>query len=721
MGHEQDSPSGGVANAVTVAGAVEQIVQAHHITGDVHVHGPAAPEVPQPRQLPRDITFFTGRDAELGRLDALLSGSGPVRSSTVVISAIAGTAGIGKTSLAVRWAHRRSDRFPDGQLYVNLRGYDSRPPATANQVLDEFLRALGVSGDRMPQDADAKASLYRSLLAGRRMLVVLDNAATPEQVRPLLPNEPACLVLVTSRSRLSGLVARDGAHRISLDLLVADEACALLRDVIGHDRTDREKQATAELAHRCAYLPLALRIAAERVASHDHLTIADLVQELAIEHHRLDVLTADDDEDTAVRTVFSWSYHALADDTRQAFRLLGLHPGPSISLAAATALTGATTGATRQRLDALAGVHLLTQTGPDRYQLHDLLHTYAADRAACDEPDEPRQAATQRLFDWYLHTAHSALRASYSRHPDLPIDPPPAGCQPLGFTDRDHVLSWFVAEHANLMAVLRHAPSVGQHTIGWQLPLAMDAYLTTNHPTADGITVHQLALTAAQRAGPQFGRRWIFLHLGESYLKIRRYNEALVCLQRGLEVARQGADKFTEGTALLDLAYANNELGHYADAAAHSRQALEINRATGYTRNEALSLIHLGRALCGLGQLDPGITYLKQGLTTASTNDEAAMQALAQRYLARAHYQQGHHDNAVNLLTQAAVGYRTLHYDHAYAATLDDLATVLNDSGTPNQAHDTWQEALTILTNVDPHHATQIREQLDALNPSDTT
>uniref|UniRef100_UPI000B18467C ATP-binding protein n=1 Tax=Streptomyces specialis TaxID=498367 RepID=UPI000B18467C len=421
MDQAEGKPPGDVANTVT--GSADQIVQAQTIAGGVHVHR-GVPKLPRPRQVPREVTHFTGREAELSRLDAL-AGSAGTRGSAVVISAIAGTGGIGKTSLAVHWAHRVHDQFPDGTLYVNLRGYDSSPPLTAHHALDAFLRALDVPSERIPPDTEAAAGLYRSLLAGRRMLVVLDNAAEPGQIRPLLPGEPGCLVLVTSRSRLSGLVAREGAHRLTLDVLAPDEACALLNDIIGPQRSWQEPAAIAELARRCACLPLALRIAGERVASRPHLAVADFVRELTDQHQELDALTTDDDEAAAVRTVFSWSYHALPDGTARVFRLLGLHPGPTISVEAAAALTGTTVTQTRRQLDRLIGVHLLTESEPDRYQFHDLLRAYAAEQATADEPEAGREAATQRLFDWYLHTTHAALYAYYPQHPEIPLAPRP--------------------------------------------------------------------------------------------------------------------------------------------------------------------------------------------------------------------------------------------------------------------------------------------------------
>jgi NB-ARC domain len=396
--------------------------------------------LPAPRQLPADVTFFTGRDAELAKLDALLDHGTP---AAVVISAIAGTAGMGKTSLAVHWAYRVRERFPDGELYVNLRGYDPGPPVTPEQALDGFLRALDVPAEKIPHDVDAQAGLYRSLLAGRRMVVVLDNAASPDQVRPLLPGSPPCVVVVTSRSRLSGLIAREGAYRLTLDVLPAEDAVTLLRHAIGADRVDAEPGAAAEVARHCGYLPLALRIAAERAAARAHLRLADLAEELAVEHDRLDLLTADDDEITGVRAVFSWSYRTLAPETARAFRLLGRHPGPDVGVASAAALTGSTTTSVRRQLDALTSAHLVTETRRDRYQFHDLLRAYATERASLDESPDENTHTIRRVLEWYLHTAHAALYVLYPQHPEIPLDPLRVDCQPLTFTHRDQALKLF--------------------------------------------------------------------------------------------------------------------------------------------------------------------------------------------------------------------------------------------------------------------------------------
>ncbi|MFD7501731.1 AAA family ATPase [Streptomyces sp. NPDC059850] len=321
-----------------------------------------------PRQLPADVRGFVNRADELHRLDAILAERDGGDSVVVALCVVAGTAGAGKTSLALRWAHQVKAHFPDGQLYVNLRGYDPGEPVTAQEALHRFLTGLGVPANAVPTNTESAAGLFRSLLADRRILIVLDNAAAAAQVRPLLPGHSGCLVVVTSRGRLSGLSVRDGAHRITLGTLPELEAVALLRAVTSGYRPEDNAEKLAELARLCARLPLALRIAAERAACHPHMGLDELIADLRDESGLWEALSTGEEQDAdAVRSVFAWSYRALSPDAARLFRLLGLHPGPEFGIEAVAALAGVSVRKARQGLDVLVGAHLLEHTGPDRF------------------------------------------------------------------------------------------------------------------------------------------------------------------------------------------------------------------------------------------------------------------------------------------------------------------------------------------------------------------
>jgi DNA-binding SARP family transcriptional activator len=439
---------------------------------------PAGPAAPVPGQLPPTVAGFAGRDAELARLDAVLpqaARSGPPGSA--VIATIVGTAGVGKTALAVHWAHRVRGRFPDGQLYANLRGFDRcGPPADPARVLRGFLDAFGVPPEQIPAGLDAQAALYRSLLADQRVLVVLDNARDAGQVRPLLPGSPGCLALVTSRSHLTGLVAAEGAIPLGLDLLTVSEAQDLLARRLGADRVASEPEAAGEIIERSARLPLALTIAAARAATRPGFPLAATAAELRGATTVLDPFDGGELA-TNARAVFSWSYCALSTDGARLFRLLGLHPGPDVTVAAAASLAGIPAERARALLAELARAHLVTEHRPGRYALHDLLRAYARERAHTQLSDGIRDAAVGRVLDHYLHTAHAAVTVLDPCF--APADPAPP--QPGVVVDQpataEDALGWFLAERATLLAAVPMAAEAGYAAHAWPLAGALAAFL----------------------------------------------------------------------------------------------------------------------------------------------------------------------------------------------------------------------------------------------------
>jgi DNA-binding SARP family transcriptional activator/Tfp pilus assembly protein PilF len=583
---------------------------------------------PAPRELPADVTAFTGRAAELAELDQLLATSGaraaetgnpagadarPGKGAAAVISAVSGTAGVGKTALAVHWAHRAARHFPDGQLYVNLRGYDPGQPLTASDALAGFLRALGVAGQDIPAGEDERAARYRSLLAGRRILVVADNAGSVGQVRPLLPGAPGCAVVVTSRDSLAGLVARDGATRLDLDLLPLPDALGLLGALIG-DRLDTDPLAAKVLAERCARLPLALRVAAELAVARPAATLAELAGELADQQSRLDLLGAGGDPRTAVRSVFSWSYQHLDPGAARAFRLLGLHPGPGFERYAAAALTATTMERAGPVLDLLARAHLIQPARPGRYGMHDLLRAYAAEQATATDSAKERRAALTRLFDHYLYTAAAAMdtlfpaEASHRPRIPRPATPAPPVAEPGA------ARAWLDAERANLVAVAAHAAGHGQPGHTTRLAATLFRYLDTGGHQREAVTIHSHARRAAAAIGDRAAEATALAHLGGVELRQGHYEVASRRYQQAVALCRETGDRTGEARALGNLSYIDLRQGRHPQATEHVQRALALYRETGERTGEARALGNLGMIEERLGRYEQATGYHQQAL-----------------------------------------------------------------------------------------------------------
>jgi DNA-binding SARP family transcriptional activator/tetratricopeptide (TPR) repeat protein/DNA-binding XRE family transcriptional regulator len=665
-----------------------------------------------PQQLPLDLHGFTGRDRELAGLDAMLTRTGTP--ATVVIASVCGMAGVGKTALAVHWAHRVRDRFRDGTLFVNLRGYDPvGVPVRPDEALDGFLHALGVPPERIPRTVEERAALFRSQLHHRRMLVLLDNAATSEQVRWLLPGSAGCLVVVTSRGTLSGLTARYDACRLSVDLLPPRDARALLRRVIG-GRVDDEPTAAAELARLCGRLPLALRLAAERAGTHRTLTLAELTHELRDEYDRLDLLAAADDEETTLRAVFSWSYAALAPAAARMFRLLGLHPGPEISLPAAAALCATEKRQTRRLLETLAGVHLLQESAPDRYRFHDLLRMYARDRAHADEPPVERDDAVRRVLDWYLHTADSADRLLMPRRRRVPLDPPSTVTQPVPFASAGAALGWCEKERANLVAATRCAAVNQLSDIAWKLPLLLWSYFTVRKRWTDWIATHELGLAATRASHDRHGEAHLLTGLAHAHRDVRDFDTAFTHFERAVSLAREIGDPWVEAAAQNLLGIAWRDVRRFEDALSCCRAALAIFEELDDPWGKAWSLYNLGEICADLRRHGDAITYTRQALALFTAIDDPWGTGWSLSILAHTHRRLHRFDQATEYCHRALAASRHIGNRQGEALALYNLGKIQHDTGRTDRARESWHQALSIFEELGAPQATEVRARLAA-------
>ncbi|MEN3360348.1 MAG: hypothetical protein V7637_4330 [Mycobacteriales bacterium] len=576
--------------------------------------GPSAAvggRAPRPAQLPAGVAAFTGRHAELADLDALLPAPG-AEPGAAVISLVSGTAGVGKTALALRWAHRAADRFPSGQLYVDLRGYDAEAPVPAADALAGFLVALGVAAEDIPLGLADRAASYRTRTAGRRLLVVLDNAGSVEQVAPLLPGTPAAAVVVTSRDSLAGLVARHGARRLALDPLPAADAVALLRELIG-ERVDRDPGAAIALADLCARLPLALRIAAELAGTRRGAPLPDLVGELGDQHRRLDLLDAGGDRRTALAAVFSWSVRHLPTGAARMFQLAGLHPGANLDVHAGAALAGFDLQISRRTLDLLARAHLLHLTGAGRFGMHDLLRAYAGGLAAAEHAGRDRRAALGRLFDYYLWTAAAAMGrlhpAEQQYRPRLPLPTTPVPALPTPAA----ALAWLDAERPTLVLLAAHAVEHGRPEHAVLLSDTLSRYLAGGHYT-DALAVYGSAIRAAQRTGDRAGEANAHRRLAAVQLRLGGRAEAVDGLQRATALYRSCGDLTGEAYVLIDLGNVEGDRC-YRSAVDYHRRALTLFQRAGDPMCQARALVNLGSVERRLGRYELAIEHHQQAQT----------------------------------------------------------------------------------------------------------
>jgi DNA-binding SARP family transcriptional activator/tetratricopeptide (TPR) repeat protein len=652
-----------------------------------------------PRELPPAVPGFTGRLAELQTLTRLLDRPGAQPAGTVVISAIGGTAGVGKTALAVHWAHQVADRFPDGQLYVNLRGYDPGQPMPATDALAGFLRSLGVPGQDIPPEAEQRAARYRSLLAGQRMLVVLDNAGSAEQVRLLLPGTQACAVLMTSRDALAGLVARDGAARLDLDVLPFEEALTLLRTLIGA-RVDADPGAAAALAGQCCRLPLAMRVAAELAASRPDMPLAALTAELADLRTRLDLLDADQDPRAQVRAVFSWSYRHLDTTAARAFRLLGLHPGPDFEPYAVAALTGATVPKARRALDVLVRAHLIQPARHDRHGMHDLLRAYARELTATQDTSQEQHAALTRLFDSYLHTAATAMNvlfpADRHRRPDVPR--PAVPIPPLA--DPAAARAWLDAGRAALAAAAAHTAARGWPGHATRLAIILDRYLYNSGHLPEALVIFGHALDAVRSLGDRAAEATILTQIGNVDWQQSRLLQAADRYQQALDLFRAAGNRAGEARALGNLGICETALGRHGQAVGHQQEASSIFRDLGDRFGEARGLGNLGFALQRQGLYQEAVSYHQQSLELSRTIGDREIEAWALGRLAFAEMQLGRYQHAPRYYEQALALFQEVGSKGGAAEALAGLGKAHAGLGLFEQATRDLEQALAMTHEI---------------------
>lgn len=678
-----------------------------------------APAPPVPAQLPAEAGGFTGRQAQVDQLDALVDDR---------VCVLTGAGGVGKTTLAVRWAGRARGRFPDGQLYANLNGYALTPPLRPIDVLARFLRALGVAPEQVPIDPEEAAALYRSLLADRRILVVLDNAAGAEQVRPLLPGSPTCLALVTSRDRLAGLVARDGARRVDLDVLPPGEAVELVRTIIGADRARAESAAVAELAELCGGLPLALRIASATLADRPELGVAAYTAQLR-DGDRLSELEIDGDESSSVSTTFALSYRGLSEELRALFRLLGAVPVTDFSAELAAVLADIPVAHARKLVNRLVDAHLLERGSSGRHTFHDLVRLYAHRRVEVDHDGQALSAALERVRGWYLGTARTAAERLYPGALRLPLPATAEGAADAG-------LEWLEAERANLVALVRDCAEHGPAPTAWLLADSLRGYFYLRRYPVDWFEVAGLALAAATKAGDARAEASAHLSLGHASLGVSDTDRAIAEFGAALALAERSA--WSEGvgalhnnlglvhvwrgepakarshleqaaallpphtapaqraTTLSNLAYAEHLLDARTDVLSTLDEALALHRQVGNADGQVDTLVKTGVVHRDEGRHDQAAECAAAALAIARDTGSAEFHVRALLLSGSVRLHLARLDDAVDHLTEALTAAREADFAYGVADALLLLAKVDLRHEDPDRARARVTEAQAI-------------------------
>ncbi|WP_422770519.1 AfsR/SARP family transcriptional regulator [Plantactinospora sp. WMMC1484] len=677
--------------------------------GPVRGAAPPDPLTGRPAQLPLAVPEFVGRGAELANLDGLLE-ERPLGPTTVVISAVSGMAGVGKTALALHWAHRVTGHFPDGQLYANLRGYDEADAMSPDDALLGFLEALGVPHARIPSSIQARVGRYRDLLASRRMLVVLDNARDSDQVRPLLPGAGRCVVVVTSRDRLSGLVAEESAVPLTLDVLTTEESMSLLSSRLGSDRLAAEPAAVTGIIAATGRLPLALSMVAARIATYPSFPLDAIAAELHTAEARLDALANGD-----ARRAFSWSYLALSRDAARLFRLLGLHPGPDLTADTAAALAGVPVPAVRTPLRELTRLHLLTEHVPGRYAFHDLLRGYAAELAESSEHADERSAARHRLYDYYLHHAYPAALLLQPQW--APIDPvPPLPAQPRGpATEHDTALAWFTAERRVLLRLVVQAAETGFEAYAWQIAWTLNTFLAPSGLWQEQLATQQVALAAAEKIDDVAGQAATNRLLARAFTRLGQHDTAEFRLRRALELHERLGDPTGQAQTLHNYCELCYLRGRPDEALAHGREALRLYRLAGNSAGEARTLNAIGWLYASRGDYPQAIASCTEALARQQRSGDRNGQAATLDSLGFAYDRLGEHDRALSCYEQAIRLFRDSADRYHEAETLIRLGETRESIADLPGAATAWRRAAQIYDELGDQAAEDARSRLERL------
>jgi DNA-binding SARP family transcriptional activator/tetratricopeptide (TPR) repeat protein len=664
-----------------------------------------------PHQLPCSVRHFVGRENELRRLDGLLArASGAAGTPSVCV--VTGAAGVGKTALGVYWAHQVARHFPDGQLYIDLGGFGPSGLATPPEdAVQGFLDVLRVPADQIPAGLDAKARLYRSLMAGKRVLVLLDNAADEAQISPLLPGSARCLVVVTSRNKLAGLLAAAGPDVVELGAFTEADAVELFRRRLGARRVELESNAAAELITACDRLPLAVAILAGIALTRPGLSLATLGEKLRADGTRLDVLDTGDLR-TSIRAVFSWSYQNLRAPSARMFRLLGLHPGPDISVAAAASLARVEPEQARRALIDLAALNMIAEDG-GRFVMHDLVRSYAAELADGVDGEPRRRAAALRMLDHYLHSAHAAAAMIDPGRDIISLAGPAPGTKPERPASSGQALNWLQTEHQVLWAIAACASGLGYSTHAWQLPWTLASFQDWRGLWHEAARMQQAALIAARQCGDQAGQVQALRCRGRALMQLGSYAEARLLFQEAMAISAGLGDRIGEARSQGAISWLLEREGNYGEALRHAQQAAELFQSAGHEHGYAYALNSVGWYHAHLGEYEAALSFCERALSLHAGLGDAAGQAASADSVGYTLSCLGRHAEAISryreaLELRASVGDRYLE-----AGTHSRLGDALHAVGDTSGSRDAWSRALAILQDLDHPDATAVRRKLD--------